>query len=329
MALDSWRCQAQCSPSHAVQPHPLAVRGSHRSRLRHPFSGEGFAGAGLACKTVAASALALAARKKPSADAQETAATSGVRKRAQRAKDQMQYPGAPGEWLYGAKSGIEKLDRCVRAVPGEVTVVDVVPATGVCPGPKGRSGGAAVVLSWVAGIANQADWRFSVFSDYEEPEEVFCELQDYPVSSKCRRNRDPVEQIAWVMGHFRTHKISTDAPLADALEEEEDTSGQGVVLLRAGVAPNEDNYLRRVEAIRLRRIARRMGKHVWVLRLWNHSIDEEDELQAVCDNYLQLRTQATEIGAEISYGSPSREPVLRVRKVRNRSAGEAGFKHVS
>jgi len=171
------------------------------------------------------------------------------------------------------------------------------------------------VLSWVAGIANQEDWRFSVFSDYGEPEEILCDLQQW---GRC--NRKPGEQLAWMMEHFRISRVADEAPLADALEEEEDQPVHGVVLLRVFVASNEDHDLRRKEAARIRKIARSSSKHVWVLRLWEPRWDEADELQDICDNHLALGLEATE-------GRP--EAVLRVRKVRNSHAGEAGLQYIS
>jgi len=220
-------------------------------------------------------------------------------------------PSLYSEWIHGISSGLPELDEKVRAVPGEVTVLDVGVRSMVSSEP---SAAAAVnlVLTWASALACKENFKFDIFCDYAQPEHLICELQHY---GKCRR-RQPADQLAWTLQHFNCQHADATSLLSDALvamqhAERIDTAMRGVVVLMGDGVKEKRQVLRRT-AVQLKQLARATQMHVWVVRLCGHRRDPCDELHNICDNYLTVE-------------STVKEAKVCVQKVRNQFAGNASL----
>ncbi|CAE8624650.1 unnamed protein product [Polarella glacialis] len=222
-----------------------------------------------------------------------------------------------GDIFQGAVSGIPELDERVRAVPGEVTVLDVSGSPG-----EMEMAATALALAWVDGLARKANWHFRILSDHSKPEALMHLLLHL---SSGRENAGA--EVIRILEHFRIAAVEPSAPLADGLDDEDSrmnscSSCRGVVLIRSESVDKDDDELEQKEAVRLVRRARQTGAHVWVVRLWDDSRSGMDHLKDCCDNYVTLSAEALSSPSLHAECSAAHGLRVSVSKVRNRAAGE-------
>eukprot|EP00930_Biecheleria_cincta_P044891 TRINITY_DN30929_c0_g1_i1.p1 TRINITY_DN30929_c0_g1~~TRINITY_DN30929_c0_g1_i1.p1 ORF type:complete len:332 (+),score=44.88 TRINITY_DN30929_c0_g1_i1:74-1069(+) len=219
-------------------------------------------------------------------------------------------PSLNSEWIYGVPSGLPEFDERVKAVPGEVTLLDVEVSSQASTGLAASAEAAEkLVWTWVSALACRESCKFDIFCDYAQPEQLIWKLQHYGKKS-------PTDQLVWIFQHFNCQHVDATSFLADAFMAmqptvDTGTAMRGVVIL-LGDAAKENYQLRQLEAARLKQLARATDMHVWVARLSGHEHDLCDELQNISDNYVTV--EGTDTEAKVC-----------VRKVRNQFAGNVSL----
>lgn len=224
-------------------------------------------------------AIAIAARR--SAPAPES------RRRARATREDLRVP--PDVRL-GDQSGIHLLDFQLRAVPGEVTLIDFPESN------RHREAARDFLFQWVLGLAKQADWRFEVRSR-GLPEAVLGRLQGFCQSA---------HEVPWLLEHF------------SCVDSREAETPRGPVRRASGVLWIDGAEVRADEVRLLMRQARQSGVHYWLTR---EMVREQEltEIQNVCDNHVRVWNEKAPHGVLFE---ASRTKV-KVCSVRNWSAGRA------